>query len=253
MKLALVVASLGLFACGSEKKDAGNAPVVPADFAKKHKAAVDVLNAKLAAAADLVKDLPAVSEKKAEPEVPIVLIRQTASEKPENAFIYEAHNIKSLPEYTKYATADTLKGNGGINLAYTDFLDLQSADLMVAGNPPRFSLTGGAADYLGRRIAQMRYVLIAREVNFKEGSIDKAARIFTPGEYEGVTHVVDLNGPKLVGSIAYKARNTGSFESYEGSEAFIFRMDLTGEVIGAFIAEAKKVFPSIDMPARMSN
>lgn len=248
MKLAgVVVVALVTVGCGP-KEDTSSAPVKPADFAAKHKATVDALNAKLLVAATLVKDLPAVSVKHADPEVPVVLIRRTATDTPENAFIYEAHNINVLPEYDKYKSADSLKGGGGINFAYTDFLDLQSANLMIAGNAPRFSMTAGAADYLARRISQMRYVIITREQSFKEGSIDTAAKTFTPGEYEGVAHLVDLNGPKHLGSIAYKARNTGSFESYAGQEAFIFKMDLTGEAIKAFIAETKKVFPSIEMP-----
>lgn len=248
MKLAVVLVTVVAVACGGEKKDKGSGPATPAEFAAKHKATVEALNEKLLVAAMLVKDLPAVSVKHADPEVPVVLIRKTAVDQPENAFIYEAHNINGLPEYDKYKSADTLKGSGGINFAYTDFLDLQSANLMLAGNPPRFSMTAGAADYLARRISQMRYVIITREQTFKEGSIDTAAKTFTPGEYEGVAHLVDLTGPKHLGSIAYKARNTGSFESYAGQEAFIFRMDLTGEAIKAFITETRKVFPSIEMP-----
>jgi hypothetical protein len=64
----------------------------------------------------------------------------------------------------------------------------------------------------------------------------------------GVVHIVDLQGPTLVGSVNFAAANTGSFETYEGSEAYMLHADLQHAAMRAFRAELLKVFPEIEMP-----
>ena len=235
-----------ILGCG-EKKDLKSEPVNPGEFATTHKQAVEAFRAKLDAAAKLVKDLPAKSVRVADPEGPFVLIQQKYTEG-ENAFIVSGSDLRILPEFGKYEGKDIKSGETGITIVYADFLDFQSAYSMLEGGKPRFDMTGGAADYLMQRMSQMRYVIIGREVSYSPGTIDKAARTFVPGTFDGVAHVVDLQGPKHLGSVSFRATNSGSFESYSGSEAFMLQMDLRKAVVDAFIVEMGKIFPKIKMP-----
>lgn len=245
----IVVASVVVAGCG-EKKDASRDPVVPADFVKKHKPAVEAFRAKLDAAANLVKDLPPKNVHVADPEPPLVLIQSTYIENP-NAFIVNGWDLRTLPEFEKYKEQEKeiTSGKDGIGLVYSDFLDFQSAYAMVEGGKPRFDMSGGAADYLAKKMGQMmRYVIIHREVSYTPGTIDKTAKTFIPGSFTGVAHVVDLQGPKHLGSVTFSASNSGSFDSYEGSESFMLQADLRVAAIHAFAAEMAKIFPKIKLP-----
>jgi hypothetical protein len=66
---------------------------------------------------------------------------------------------------------------------------------------------------------------------------------FTPGTFKGVAHIVDLQGPKHLGSVAFGATNTSSFESGKGNEHWWLENDLQHEAMRAFDAERRKRSP----------
>jgi hypothetical protein len=246
-KAAWIVVGVVAWGCG-EKKNPSDEPVVPAEFAKKHKSAVEAFRAKVGAAANLVKDLPATSVHVADPQTPLVLLQSTYIEGP-NGFLINGWQLQPLPEFGKYKDQEFLSGKDGISIVYSDFLDIESGYSMIEGGKPRFDMSVGAADYLAKKIGEMmRYVIIHREVSYVPGTVDIAAKTFMPGTYNGVAHIVDLQGPKHLGSVVFTASNTGSFESHSGRENNSLQANLRVAALHAFAAEMAKVFPAIKLP-----
>ena len=245
---SLVVASVCFHpACSKGGGTDDTGPIDVAAWVKAHEPAVATLRAQLDAAANLVKDLPAATVHVADPEVPIKPITEQWGDG-ENTVMLSGASVRGLPEFGRDDGKSVEKGETSISVAYTGYVDLASAFSMVDKGEPRFTMNKREGVGLAKKIAKIRYAIIAREVSYTPGAIDTTSKTFTPGSYEGVAHVVDLQGPKHLGSVAFKAANTGSFESYEGSEEFMFKADLSREAIRALHAELRKTLPMIQMP-----
>lgn len=238
---------LSLVACG--KEDQSGKPIDVAAWVKQNKTEAEAFRGKLDAAVALVKDLPAKSVHVADPDVPFMFQRDT-SDAWESTRIISGVDLRGMPEYGRDKGKTVESGTQSISLHYWSSTTLEIEDVvaMLEGRKPEDVTTQGGGEMLMKQIRDFRYILIAHEVSYKPGTIDVANKSFTGGTYEGVVHVVDLQGPKLLGSVAFSATNTGNFESYSGSETFMLRADLEGEAMKAFRAEWPKVFPKHPLP-----
>ncbi|HSD87400.1 MAG TPA: hypothetical protein VLB44_07790 [Kofleriaceae bacterium] len=240
---------LVLFVVACSKEDPAGRPIDVAAWVKKNGAEAEAFRGKLDAAVTLVKDLPATSVHVADPEVPFMFERDT-SPAWENAVLVSGVYLRGLPEYGRDKGKTVDSGDQTISVNYWGMFGLALEDLfaLLDGGKPEFTTTQGGGEILMKQIRAVRYVLIAHEVSYKPGEIDTENKTFTAGTYEGVVHVVDLKGPKHLGSVAFSAKNTGKFESYSGSEKFMLRADLESESMKAFRAEWPKVFPKHPLP-----
>src|SRR5687768_1216852 len=198
----LVVAGLAaLSACGDPETDDMDPVDVPARV-REHQPLVATLRAKLDAAAALVKDLPATSVHVADPAVPLRPITEQWGEG-ENAVMISGVDQRGLPEFGADEGKEFRKGESSVTACYTGYVDLASAYAMVDSGDKRYvgSIREGVG--LARKLAKIRFVIFVREVAFTPGTIDKDAKTFTAGKYEGVAHVVDLEGPKHLGSVRF--------------------------------------------------
>ncbi|MFY9345443.1 MAG: hypothetical protein WAT39_23335 [Planctomycetota bacterium] len=241
----ITVAAATLPGCTAEVDDM--APVDVAAWVKEHKPAVEALRAKFDAAVALVKDLPPQSVHVADPDVPLLPITDQWGEG-ENAVMVPGVDVRGLPEFGSDEGKSVGAGETAISVCYTGYVDLASAYAMVDRGERHLVGSIREGGGLARRLAKVRYALLAREVSFRPGTIDTDKKTFTPGSYDGVVHVVDLTGPKHLGSVAFSATNSGSFESYAGSVQFMFKNDLSRAAIRALHAELTKVMPALRMP-----
>lgn len=241
----VVVAVLG---CG-KKEDASSKPIDAAAWKQKYGAEAEAFAHKLDAAVNLVKDLPATSVHVADPEVPFKWDRDTGPGW-ETTRIIMGYDLHGLPESGRDKGKSALGGDQTISVddIRQSILELEDVWSLLAGQKPESTSTQGGGDLLMKQVRDLRYVLIGHEVSYKPGVIDVEAKTFTPGTYEGVVHVVDLQGLKLLGSVAFTATNTGSVESYRGNEKSMLRADLQSEAMKAFRAEWPKVFPNNALP-----
>ena len=240
----LLAAVCAQFACDKGKD---SAKFVIADWVEEHKPAVDALRAKLKAAAEFVEPLPADSVRAVD-TIPAIKPITDQWEDGENMAMLNGASVPGLPEYGRDEGKSLEAGETSMSIAYTGYVDLASAYSMVDKGEMLYVKQHGEGVGLAKKIAKIQYVIIGREGSYTPGTVDKISRTFTPGSFEGVAHIVDLEGPKHIGSVAFSARNTGSFESYEGSAEYMLRADLQHEAIRAFHAELRKHFPEIKMP-----
>jgi hypothetical protein len=240
----LAAALAVLPACGGE----GDDDTFHADaWLQAHRGTVESLRARFDAAAALVKDLPATSGRVTAPAVPIVPITRQWGDG-ENAVMVSGVRVRGLPEFGADDGKSLEQGETSVSVAYTGYVDFASAYSLVDTGQPLYVDSKGAGEGLAKLLAKTRFALIAREVACRPGTLDTVAKTFTPGSYEGVVHVVDLQGPVHIGSVVFAATNTGSFESYSGSEAFMLNANLSHAAIRALHAEMAKVLPDIRMP-----
>lgn len=254
MRTVLCVAFL-VAACSS-KEDPASKPIDAKAWREKHRAALDAWIAKRDAAVALTKDLPPVNVRHADPEGTFqvflssyanVADPQKASDT-RNAVFMHATETPGLPEYASDRDKAVDSGEQDLALNWMGYISWENLNVLLEGGTPKYGMTAGGGDSLVRDVERLRYLIMTRAVDYKRGSIDSAAKTFTPSTYRGVAHVVDLQGPKHLGSITFSATNTGSFESYSGSEKFMLYADLQGEAMRAFHAEWKKTFPKLALP-----
>jgi hypothetical protein len=237
MKYGLVLAFVIAAISGCKEKE--SKPVDPAAWVKEHGAEVNAVRAKLDAAAGLVKDLPAASAHVADPTPPFVL-QQQPFKTDANASLLRGQSLRGMPEYQRESEI-----GGPVYLPAVE-LDLLYALVDTGKLVKPYSELGlqTSLDELKR----LRYVIITHELSYEPGTLDLATKTFTPGHYSGVAHLVDLEGPKLLGSVAYSATNTGKFESHEGNEKLSLAYDLRQALNANFRGEWGKVFPKIVLP-----
>jgi hypothetical protein len=241
----LVVGLAALSACGDAAPRDGD-PIDVKVWVQQHGPLVASLRARLDAAAALVRDLPATSVHVADPAVPLLPIEKW--EQGENAVMISGVNQRGFPEFGRDDGKDLQKGETSVSACWTGYVDFASAYAMVDSGDKHYLRDVADGVGLAKKLAKVRFVIFVREVSFEPGTIDKDAKTFTAGTYEGVAHVADLEGPKHLGSVRFAAQNTGRFESYSGSEEFMLRADLGGAAVRALYTEMSKVLPRIVMP-----
>lgn len=251
----LIIMMLSILAAACSKgEDAGQKPVDPKAWQEKHKAAIDAWQAKLDAVVALTKDLPVESVRHAEPSGPFQIFLANyngVSEEAianQNAVIIAGPDIPGFPEYGTERDVDPRSGDGEISVNFFGYVDWDLYNVLREGKEPKYRTTASEADGPISRIAKLKYLIVTRNVEYKRGTVDVSSKTFMPGSFKGVAHVVELAGPKHLGSVAYSATNTESFESFPGSVEFMLKADLSHEAVRAFHAEMKKVFPMVTLP-----
>lgn len=225
------------------EKSSNNPKFVVAEWVAEHKPAVEKLRTQLDAAAKLVAKLPPRTVRAADPATPVKAITKYWRDG-ENMVILRGTSLPGLPEYGR--DDGKTNENSSISIGYTGYVDLASAFSMVDKGEALYIERNIEGRGLAKNIARIRYVIISREVSYKRGAVFGSE--FTPGSYEGVAHIVDLQGPRHLGSVRFRATNTSSFETYKGSADSMLRFDLQHAAMRAFHAQLGRSFPGIGMP-----
>jgi hypothetical protein len=234
-------------------------PVDAKVWREKNKVVLDGFYGKLPSVVALIKDLPATSVHVADPEVPMKLFvddYSSGKEPPfeqQNAVIVRADQLPGMPEYGTNKDKPGSDEKSYISVNWVGYIDWDVLNSLLETGTPASPTSAGAANALARDVGRLRYLIITRVVSYEHGVIEMAAKTFTPGTFKGVAHIVDLNGPKHLGSLAYVATNTSSFESGAGNEKWWLENDLQNETMRAFNTELRKLFPMIvmsELPAR---
>lgn len=237
---------LGLLAVACNKGADGDKKIDVPAWVNKHGPALEAFRVKLDAAMALVKDRPPKTERLADPPTKIVSYASTYIENP-NMILVNGDMVRSLPEHGENEGKSLEKGEWSISIAYTGYLDLTSLFTMADKGEPLHVETVGHGDGLMTQLAKVRYVVVGRQVSFRPGAVDVASKTFTPGTFEGVAYLLDLEGPKHLGTVTFAAANTGSFESYSGSEQYMLRSNLQRAAMSAFHTEFRRLFPEIEI------
>ncbi len=233
------LASLGCDAKNPNKLDVKS-------WVKEHKPKVESLRAQLSAASQMANGLAAENVHNTAASPPPKPITDQWGDG-ENTLLIKATSLIGMSEYGEDDDKSIDNGEMSISIAYTGHVDLRSAFAMVDEGKPGYLSRKGEAVGLAKKIAKLKYLVVGRTVSYQPGTV--VGQQFSPGSFQGVAHIMELEGPKHLGSVTYAATNTKAFESYEGSAQYMLRADLEHATARAFHAALATHFPEIVMPS----